>query len=140
MKRETLKYTDAKGLKIFAQTMINHKESHIHVVKTIVIAKMIDFYAVINTDTLKITPFGTEDDALDHVLDYYGSIDAQQSKLFNSSLHIVSKLFEFKDKEPNKGDHIGMVWEDGSDCECEYIGLDPTILPLPIKWYYVNAC
>lgn len=67
-------------------------------------------------------------------------LEKQVNKEQKLPVDLVSKLFEFKDKEPNNGDHIGMVWEDGSDCECEYIGLDRTILPLPTKWYYVNAC
>lgn len=31
-----------------------------------------------------------------------------------------------------------LVWEDGSDCECTYNGLDKSILPLPTHWYYVK--
>lgn len=50
---------------------------------------------------------------------------------------IVSRRYSFAEKEPNVGDYISLVWEDGSDCECAYNGLDRSILPLPAHWYYV---
>ena len=58
----------------------------------------------------------------------------------NSNLPIsnVRQCFSFKEKEPKLGDYISLVWEDGSDCECIYNGLDKTLLPLPIHWYYVD--
>lgn len=49
----------------------------------------------------------------------------------------VSRRYSFAEKEPNIGDYISLVWEDGSDCECKYNGLDRSILPLPTHWYYV---
>lgn len=50
----------------------------------------------------------------------------------------VTSLFSFKEGEPEIGAYISLVWEDGSDCECTYNGLDKSILPLPTHWYYVK--
>ena len=50
----------------------------------------------------------------------------------------VSNRFKFKDIKPPLGSYISLVWEDGSDCECIYNGLDKSIKPLPKEWYYVN--
>ena len=46
--------------------------------------------------------------------------------------------FSFDEREPEIGAYISLVWEDGSDCECTYNGLDKSILPLPTHWYYVG--
>ena len=46
--------------------------------------------------------------------------------------------FSFDEREPEMNAYISLVWEDGSDCECIYTGLDKTILPLPTHWYYVD--
>lgn len=43
--------------------------------------------------------------------------------------------WKFSDVEPRLGTYISMVWEDGSDIECIYEGLDLAITPLPIYWY-----
>lgn len=50
----------------------------------------------------------------------------------------VEKHYSFDEREPNIGDYISLVWEDGSDCEGIYNGLDKSILPLPTHWYYVK--
>jgi hypothetical protein len=50
----------------------------------------------------------------------------------------VISRFSFEEREPKKGAYISLVWEDGSDCECIYDGLDKSILPLPTHWYYVK--
>lgn len=50
----------------------------------------------------------------------------------------VISRFSFDEREPEIGAYISLVWEDGSDCECIYDGLDKSILPLPTHWYYVN--
>ena len=50
----------------------------------------------------------------------------------------VINLFSFDEREPEIGAYISLVWEDGSDCECIYNGLDKSILPLPTHWYYVG--
>ena len=50
----------------------------------------------------------------------------------------VRQRFSFDEREPEMNAYISLVWEDGSDCECIYIGLDKTILPLPTHWYYVD--
>jgi hypothetical protein len=57
-------------------------------------------------------------------------------------LFSVSNRFSFAEKEPELGTYVALVWEDGSDCNCLYEGLDKTIKPLPIEWYYVtlNGC
>ena len=44
----------------------------------------------------------------------------------------------FDEREPEIGAYVSLVWEDGSDCECTYNGLDKSILPLPTHWYYVK--
>jgi hypothetical protein len=49
------------------------------------------------------------------------------------------KLYSFTEREPKLQSHVSLVWENGSDCECIYVGLDKTILPLPISWYYVKT-
>lgn len=82
MKKETLKYTDKKGLKIFAKTFIKHKESHVHAIKNCIISKQIDFFAVVNKETLIIKAFDTEAEAIDFVLDFYKFLDGKQSDLF----------------------------------------------------------
>jgi hypothetical protein len=46
--------------------------------------------------------------------------------------------YTFDEKEPEIGEIVSFVWEDGSNCECIYYPLDKTILPLPTHWYYVN--
>lgn len=58
----------------------------------------------------------------------------------NSQLNIgaVISRFSFEEREPEIGTYISLVWEDGSDCECIYNGLDKSILPLPTHWYYVK--
>ena len=50
----------------------------------------------------------------------------------------VISRFSFSEREPEIGAYISLVWEDGSDCECTYDGLDKSILPLPTHWYYVG--
>jgi hypothetical protein len=50
----------------------------------------------------------------------------------------VISRFSFDKREPEIGAHISLVWENGSDCECIYNGLDKSILPLPTHWYYVK--
>ena len=50
----------------------------------------------------------------------------------------VSSRFSFDEREPEIGAYVSLVWEDGSDCECTYNGLDKSILPLPTHWYYVK--
>ena len=50
----------------------------------------------------------------------------------------VISRFSFEEREPEQGVYISLVWEDGSDCECVYCGLDKSILPLPTHWYYVK--
>lgn len=50
----------------------------------------------------------------------------------------VISRFSFDEREPEIGTYISLVWEDGSDCECTYNGLDKSILPLPTHWYYVD--
>ena len=50
----------------------------------------------------------------------------------------VISRFSFDEREPEIGAYVSLVWEDGSDCECIYDGLDKSILPLPTHWYYVN--
>ena len=50
----------------------------------------------------------------------------------------VRQRFSFDEREPEMNAYISLVWEDGSDCECIYTGLDKTILPLPTHWYYVD--
>lgn len=82
MRRDTLKYADEKGLKVFAKTIINHVDSHVHNIKHIVISKQEDFYAVVNSKTLIIQRFSTEEEALNHVLDYYRSLDITVNELF----------------------------------------------------------
>ena len=46
--------------------------------------------------------------------------------------------YKFTEKEPEIGAYICLRWEDGSECECVYNGLDKNILPLPTHWFYVN--
>lgn len=48
------------------------------------------------------------------------------------------QLFSFDECEPSMGAYISMVWEDGSDCECIYFGLNEKIKPLPTHWYPVE--
>jgi hypothetical protein len=50
----------------------------------------------------------------------------------------VISRFSFSEREPEIGAYVSLVWEDGSDCECIYDGLDKSILPLPTHWYYVD--
>jgi hypothetical protein len=50
----------------------------------------------------------------------------------------VISRFSFEEREPEIGAYVSLVWEDGSDCECTYDGLDKSILPLPTHWYYVG--
>ena len=50
----------------------------------------------------------------------------------------VISRFSFNEREPEMGAYISLFWEDGSDCECTYDGLDKSILPLPTHWYYVG--
>ena len=40
----------------------------------------------------------------------------------------------FEDKEPSEWEYVCLFWEDGSECECIYNGLDKSILPLPTHW------
>lgn len=54
------------------------------------------------------------------------------------NIDAVIRHFSFDEREPEIGAYISLVWEDGSDCECTYNGLDKSILPLPTHWYYVN--
>lgn len=51
----------------------------------------------------------------------------------------TKKLFSFDECEPAIGALISMVWEDGSDCECMYFGLNEKIIPLPTHWYPVES-
>jgi len=54
------------------------------------------------------------------------------------NIPVVRQRFTFEEREPKMNAYISLVWEDGSDCECIYTGLDKTILPLPTHWYYVD--
>lgn len=56
----------------------------------------------------------------------------------NDFIADVRQRFSFDEREPEMNAYISLVWEDGSDCECIYTGLDKTILPLPTHWYYVD--
>lgn len=51
---------------------------------------------------------------------------------------VPRQRFSFDEREPEMNECISLVWENGSDCECIYTGLDKTILPLPTHWYYVD--
>jgi len=51
-----------------------------------------------------------------------------------SCLGAAISRFSFDEREPEMGAYISLVWEDGSDCECTYNGLDKSILPLPTHW------
>lgn len=55
-----------------------------------------------------------------------------------SCLGVVISRFSLDEREPEIGAYISLVWEDGSDCECVYNGLDKSILPIPTHWYYVK--
>jgi hypothetical protein len=55
-----------------------------------------------------------------------------------SCLGAVISRFSFEEREPEIGAYISLVWEDGSDCECVYNGLDKSILPIPTHWYYAK--
>lgn len=46
--------------------------------------------------------------------------------------------FSFAERDPEIGAYISLVWEDGSNFECIYNGLDKSIVPLPTHWYYVK--
>ena len=46
-------------------------------------------------------------------------------------------MVSFKEQEPRFGSLVTLHWEDGSECDCYYTGLDKTILPLPIHWSYI---
>lgn len=63
---------------------------------------------------------------------------AQDEALNKLSLGAVISRFSFEEREPEMGAYISLVWEDGSDCECTYNGLDKSILPLPTHWYYID--
>ena len=71
-------------------------------------------------------------------------MDERDHKAMNEELNQPSCLgavisrFSFDEREPEMGAYISLVWEDGSDCECIYNGLDKSILPLPTHWYYVG--
>lgn len=69
---------------------------------------------------------------------YFGGEPKQNPH--NSPLHkgVVISRFSFDECEPEIGTYVSLVWEDGSDCECVYNGLDKSILPLPTHWYYVK--
>lgn len=54
------------------------------------------------------------------------------------NIDAVIRHFSFDEREPEIGAYVSLVWEDGSDCECTYNGLDKSILPLPTHWYYVG--
>ena len=51
---------------------------------------------------------------------------------------LTPELVPFSEREPEEGAYVSLVWEDGSDCECVYRGLDRSIEPLPTHWYYVK--
>ena len=48
-------------------------------------------------------------------------------------------LISFDDREPEIGRYISLIWENGSDCDCVYNGLDKSITPLPTHWRYINT-
>lgn len=81
MTKETLKYTTKNGLKVFAKTFIKHKDSHVHEIKNFIISKQIDFYAVVNKDTLIIKAFDSESEAVNYVLDFYKWLNGKQTSL-----------------------------------------------------------
>jgi hypothetical protein len=54
------------------------------------------------------------------------------------TIPVVRQRFSFDEQEPEINAYVSLVWEDGSDCECIYTGLDKRILPLPTHWYYVD--
>ena len=62
----------------------------------------------------------------------------ENSKQQELTIPVARQCFSFDEREPEINTHISIMWEDGSDCECIYTGLDKTILPLPTHWYYVD--
>lgn len=81
MKKETLKYASIQDLKVFARTFIKHKESHVHEINNYIISKQMDFYAVVNINTLDIKAFDFENKAVDFILDTHNS-NGKQKELF----------------------------------------------------------
>ena len=48
------------------------------------------------------------------------------------------KRYSILEVIPKQGDYICLYWQDGSECECIWVGLDQTIVPLPTHWSYVD--
>lgn len=55
-----------------------------------------------------------------------------------NELRNKGKRYSFKERTPKIGDYISMFWNDGSDCECIFTGIDENTTPLPDGWYHVD--
>lgn len=82
MTKDTVKKANRVLHSQIAEYIILSEETHLHVIKNVIISQMKDFVAVVNTDTRKIVTKDTEKEALDYVLDFFGSLQNSQSKLF----------------------------------------------------------
>ena len=82
MTRNTILFSDKIGFKVFVNTMINHKESHIHNLGIYIISKQSDFYGLINTDTMDMKMFIDVNKAIDSMLDKHNRDKENQTKLF----------------------------------------------------------
>ena len=60
----------------------------------------------------------------------------QRNRLDSKYRENINNTYMFTRKSPKKGDFIIMFWEDGSECECVFEGLDKNIKPLPTRWCY----
>lgn len=56
----------------------------------------------------------------------------------NGTIRVTpNEKYSFSEKKPNMGDEVCICWEDGSECDGIYDGLDESIKPLPTHWYYI---
>jgi hypothetical protein len=73
MKTKPFRFVSKSDGKVILKVLINTPNLVIHQINKTTIVKYLDYYLLVNNDTLNYQAFETEKDALDAVLDFYES-------------------------------------------------------------------
>ena len=79
--KHSLDFLDTKGKRAFARTFINYKANHLHEINDIIICSYLDVFITVNKTTLVFNYWDSEQEALNNVLDFYGSTKTDQKQL-----------------------------------------------------------
>ena len=80
MKTVPFKFIDKSEGDVILRAFINSPSLVIHQINKITIVKFLDYFLLVNNETLNYQAFETEKDALDAVLDFYESTKTVNNK------------------------------------------------------------